>query len=292
MGYAFAPTATSVKKELRRIARERLDHALRKLDRGHDPNEAVHEARKDIKKLRALIRLVRPAFPDYKPENAALRDTARLLSGIRDATAMVEACDRLIASYGKDDTGAALFALREHLLDARPEADGTVAERIAKMQVELADAKVRVSGWDLNAKGFDALQGGLKKTYGRARKAMEKARSSRTPEDFHDWRKRVKYHWYHARLLAPVAPDSLASHVVLANRLGDRLGDHHDLVPFRQRLAEAPLPEADRSAIAKIVEGESARLEQDAFTLGDRLFDDKPRVLARRWRAWWKNPAD
>ncbi len=48
-------------KGIARIAHGRIAHALEELGGTTDstPEEAVHEARKDVKKLRALLRLVR-----------------------------------------------------------------------------------------------------------------------------------------------------------------------------------------------------------------------------------------
>src|ERR1041384_5148276 len=64
---------------------------------GVDPDEATHDARKRTKKLRALLRLVRPELGDdvYRRENRALRDASRRLSGVRDAWVLVEALDDL-----------------------------------------------------------------------------------------------------------------------------------------------------------------------------------------------------
>src|SRR2546430_1303607 len=82
---------------LARVARGRIRHALGQLDDGHDPDKAVHEARKDMKKLRALVRLMRPELGGkaYRRENARFREVARSLSGVRDAKAMLEALDAL-----------------------------------------------------------------------------------------------------------------------------------------------------------------------------------------------------
>src|SRR6201999_1755839 len=48
--------------------------------------EAIHGARKDLKKARAALRLVREELGEdiFKRENVALRDAARLLSASRD----------------------------------------------------------------------------------------------------------------------------------------------------------------------------------------------------------------
>ncbi|NIS31707.1 MAG: CHAD domain-containing protein, partial [Actinobacteria bacterium] len=47
----------------------------------------IHDARKKLKRLRALLRLVRDDIGDsaYHNENVVLRDTARTLAGMRDA---------------------------------------------------------------------------------------------------------------------------------------------------------------------------------------------------------------
>src|SRR6266516_4013585 len=62
---------------VRRVATAQLDDALENLrDPSRDRGEAVHEARKDLKKVRAILRLVRDRVGDdlYKVENRRLRD--------------------------------------------------------------------------------------------------------------------------------------------------------------------------------------------------------------------------
>ena len=82
-----------------RVARGRIDHAIDELRGKTDstPVEAVHEARKDMKKLRALLRLARGELgrQTYDRENACFRDAARELAGQRDADVMLETLDRL-----------------------------------------------------------------------------------------------------------------------------------------------------------------------------------------------------
>ena len=70
---------------IRRVARGRADDALEQLREGAkgDLNPAVHEARKDLKKLRSVLRLVRNDLGDavYRSENVRFRDAGRMLSG-------------------------------------------------------------------------------------------------------------------------------------------------------------------------------------------------------------------
>ena len=57
----------------------------------------MHEARKDMKKLRALLRLARGELGEeiFGRENACFRDAARELAGTRDADVMLETLDAL-----------------------------------------------------------------------------------------------------------------------------------------------------------------------------------------------------
>ena len=93
-------------REVRRVAREELEGTLKELLTVNDQarSTAVHEARKHLKKVRALIRLLRPATCKafYKRENAAMRNTAQRMSSIPR-----------LACKGADDNrhaqGASLF---------------------------------------------------------------------------------------------------------------------------------------------------------------------------------------
>ncbi len=102
--FRFDPGAP-IPDEVRRVARGRIDHALDELRGESDSTreEAVHEARKDMKKLRALLRLVRGELGDrvYAFENTCFRDTARELSGVRDADVMLVTLGDLEERYGE-----------------------------------------------------------------------------------------------------------------------------------------------------------------------------------------------
>jgi len=80
----------SVGAGIRRNARKRIGRALELLDAKHngDSGDRIHEARKALKHLRALARLMRPEAgrKQCDPVERQLRSVMRALSGIRDAT--------------------------------------------------------------------------------------------------------------------------------------------------------------------------------------------------------------
>jgi len=294
MAYSFKPSDRSVRDGVIRIARDQIDTGIAETaDDALSPADRIHQARKRCKKLRGLIRLVRPAFPDYAAENAAFRDAARRLSDIRDAAALVEICDALKDHFGDQLAERAFAGIRGHFaararqLETGPEA----AAGLSRLRADLEDARSRTAGWALTEDGAAAVTGGLAKTYRRARKAMAAAREDPTGQTLHAWRKRVKYHWYHLRLLKSVSP-VIAAAVDEADRLSDLLGTHHDLHVMESALDDAGeiADAAALEAFRGLLHARRARLETAAFDRGRALFREPPDGLAARvggyWEAW------
>lgn len=290
MVYHLKGSDTSTEAALRRIATEEIDTALGELDdAGMDLHEKVHQLRKRAKRLRGLIRLVRPGFPDYAAENAAIRDAARRLSGLRDQEGMVETFDKLVAA-----TGAKGFEeVRAHLVANRDAAaaQAHVEEDLAAFREELCALRERVKDWRLEKDGFAVLRAGLEKTFGRAREGRRAAAGNPDVASIHDWRKRVKYHWYHTRLLSPLNPDELDHRAGQVKTLSEYLGDHHDLAVLDAFIAgsddlpgDPALWEAFRARLA----ARQTALEAEAQNLGTRLFANPAKDLGKRWKRWWK----
>ena len=219
---------------VRRVAYEQIDAALGGLG---DPQadgveETVHDVRKRCKKLRGLVRLVRPALGDeYQQANKLFRDAARQLSALRDDQALLETFDDLVAAHADHLPDGGLGALRATLA-ARAEAAGAAAHaddgRLRRATDLLQRARERVESWPV---GDDPapLEGGLAKTYRRGRRALDATAACPTDEELHELRKRAKYTWYHVRLLTPAAPSVLDPLASRLHDLSDALGDDHDL---------------------------------------------------------------
>ncbi len=197
-----------VEEAVRRIATEQIGRCLGEIaDSDLDRHKTVHQVRKRCKKIRGLIRLVRPSFEAYQHENGCFRDAARRLSYIRDAQSIIETFDKLVDCFADQIDASAFASIRGQLMERRQQIADDAAglnRRLDDFRASMDEARRRVEGWSLQRDGFDAVAGGLSKTYGRGRKAMKRAYNSPTSENFHEWRKRTKYHWYHARLLESV----------------------------------------------------------------------------------------
>jgi len=153
---------------------------------------------------------------------------------------------------------------------------------------DLGAVRVRVEGWAIRAPDWEAVDQGLRRSYGRGRKTLGRARRSRSLEDLHAWRKRVKDLWYHERLLAPAAGPAVRSHAKDAHRLADLLGDDHDLGVLRDALTRdlTPVP-VDVDAVVAVLDHRRAELQDEAIRLGQRVYAESPKAFRRRMRRSW-----
>lgn len=286
--------ADEVPTSVRMCAREQLARAVERLERADDdPVKAVHEARKHLKKTRALLRLVRPALgrDAYRSENDALRDAGLALSGTRDADVLVQTAGTL-AEHAAGRLPADTFdqlrdALAAEAAAARGAADGEPVPELAKVIELLRAAELRVEAWPLDEADWDTVLAGVARAYSRGCDAFAVARATPEPELLHAWRKRAKDLWYHQRLLTPAWPDVLGAQADAAHTLTELLGDDHDLAVLAARLSDEtrPLPpavDADRAELLALVEHRSHELRTAAANLGHRIYAESTKAFTRR----------
>lgn len=284
MTYRFELQDASLTEALRRIVRQEITPVLGHLQQDDLAPPVVHDIRKRVKKLRALLRLVRHGMRDVQAaENVILRAAGQALSGSRDAAVRLATFDRLMAG----DSDPAILALRAHLV-AEAAMPAPPPPDLRQIFADLAD---RAADWQLQGSDRRILADGLADTRARARSAMRAARESGSNEALHDWRKRAKDHWYQARLFTAIWPETMKPLIVEADRLGEALGDHHDLAVLAEHLAALPpdvaRPDA-RQAVSALARDAQQAIEATAFPLGARLFAGDPEEMADLWLKWWK----
>jgi len=255
-------------RAVRAVALAQLDYARLELERGDA--DGIHEARKACKKLRALLRLIRPFLGRaYRAENLRLRDVGRSLSAGRDATVIVETAQRLYA----DATGP---------LRAVPAALGAAPQggvSIEEARRLLATERHRIAEWRLANLSAGGLLVGLLAGYRTARARYRDTRRRATPAALHEWRKQAKYHGYQCALIAPLWPGAAGARIRRLKQLSDALGWHHDLVVLAGALRRRGALPGDRDTLwlaRRAIAVAQADAVKRALALGKTLFDDKP----------------
>jgi CHAD domain-containing protein len=284
----------------RRMALVQLDIAIEALEGGAgkaSPEERVHEARKALKRLRALLRLLREELGEQtcERESTLLRDAGRSLARARDAQVLLSTLEDLIARDPKKLAGRrGVLRLRARL---RQERDGAAELALGDSAThagtlwQLRALRVRVGDWrPAEPGGIEAIEPALERLYGKGRKRMRRAArakgESRRMRTLHEWRKRVKDLRYTAEMLGV---KKLAKR---ADELGELLGEEHDLAVLAQRVRrEAETGRASGAPsrracklLQKSIAARRRKLRKRALRDGARLYGRKPARFVRRVR--------
>ena len=280
---------------IKRIVREEIESAARHLNGAGDADrdEAIHEARKNIKKIRGVLRLVRSELGEiYRQENLFFRDAGRRLSQFRDACAMIETFDPLRKKYRAELGRGGLASIRRGLIarKAQAEQQAGVQEVLHGMAGVLLQSAERVEDWPLSADGFGAISPGLEATVRLGRKAMARARKHPLPENYHEWRKRVKDHWYHVRLLDSVWDGTMPAYERRLKDLETWLGEDHNLVVLQEKVMAEPdfySNEPEIALFVRLIGKYHRELRGNALELGARIYGEKPRQFGKEMRRMW-----
>lgn len=273
------------------IFREQVEAAIGELGGPNSGGEeaSIHGARKQLKRARATLRLLRYALGDgvYRRENRNVRDAARPLSPIRDSEILLDALDDLVK---RSEAAASCLplerlrnALKRHRVELRAESiDG---KHLAQVRESLRGIERRARRWQLAEQDWPAIESGVKHTYRQGRKAGAAAYAEPTAENLHEWRKQAKYLWHELQLLERLSAHCADELTDEAHTLSDLLGDDHDLAVLRVQAAglATGLDENSISTLGALIECRRSELQAKAFKLGERLYSDKPKLFARRF---------
>ena len=285
----------SIPEGVRRMAAAQLDKALVHLGcEDGERDRHIHEARKAIKRLRALVRLVRGELGNemYALENQCYRAAGQRLSELRDATVLVETLDRLVESLGKDAPKSRFARVRTWLVERRDRIYVDSSNQVVQEVIaDLAQARERLENWNLQREGWGGIRMGLQRIYARGRRDFAAAYALPSDEAFHDWRKQVKYLWYHTQILENIWPSVMRALTEELDQLGELLGEDHDLaVLCATVLAEFPSAGATATVLAleRRVDERCSRMQAQARLLGERIYLERPREFSRRLGGYWQ----
>jgi CHAD domain-containing protein len=280
-----------------RVVRGQLGYALSLADASSHIalDTRVHEIRKAFKRLRAWLRLIRPAVgePVYRLENDFYRDASRLLSRMRDAKVLIEAFDN-IAQASVDAAHTTAFnairealaaALTRTLVEAVPECD--ILDRVA---AEIEAGLQRVETWPVIEDRWKSIGQGLEKTYRQGRRALMHAQHEDSADLLHAWRKDVKYLRHQLELLTPLDSHTLKRLATKAQKLGNLLGEGHDIVVLRGLLIHVPMQASDCQLrrVLSLIDARRTELQRRAFSRGEPLYAKRPKRFVKRIKRLWK----
>jgi CHAD domain-containing protein len=269
---------------IRRVLLEEVRHLIVDL-KGSDCKAGVHRAHKRCKRIRAIIRLVRPvAEAFYQEGNNKFRDLARSLSDLRDSDVIPETFVRV--EKGEKTTSHLFASLLDGLVMNEEQTPALVKAKVASCLRKVDRVKVRVDNFIFPEDTPTGLiRVGIVKSYKRGRKAMVHAYHGNKESAFHKWRKRVKELDYQMQLL-PRSNEMISQDwQKKLDELGNVLGQKHDLLILCKTLCSNSRKGISNGHLARYLElldANNCRLTAKAKKLGHHLYSLKLGSFARR----------
>ncbi|MQB41884.1 CHAD domain-containing protein [Rhizobium sp. ICMP 5592] len=302
MSYRIRPDK-AFDDEVHAVAAQQLEKAIAALtDRPQGLHEAVHRARKHIKRVRALYRLIARRAPEFqRRENDRLREMARTLSGVRDATALIEASHYLHETATSRDEARALARITKVLTARRDrllEAETNLEDKAKAATATCHDAleALRAASFESGRRETARLfQKSWQRTGRKAKAALSECHAEAHADQFHDLRKRSQDCWMHHALLRDIWPAAMHAKQLEAKVLVDILGRYLDLSILSEVTDREPHlfdGSDDRARLLEAIISRQQTARQEALAKARWVFADDPEREARTIQRLWLEAGD
>lgn len=250
----------------------------------------VHDARKHIKKARALLQMARlPLGRIYRNADEELRIANRALGPLADARRVLETI-AAARRAGVVPLPVTEFSEVRRQLEARAMANETTAEaqdvrgRTIRLLASLRQAWQTSDVVRLDRR---AIVDEIRRTHAGARAARGRAIRRPAVRTYHQWRRLVKREWHLLRLVAELTGDRLRDERHQLAELDTCLGELHDVdVLIGALTVGAPLSRQQLGRLIGSLRTHARGLRHRAHRLS-AVLNERPRDLERRITALW-----
>ncbi len=262
-----------------------------------DAEFAVHEIRKTMKRLRAILHFTRFVIGEerFNAENNRLREVSYLLTSLRKSAAHISTFNAVAESYFMKRQIKAADDIKNYLISKKEEEYRKLSIKqniLAVCLKHLSAIKAMqplIVAENFNSSVRDLLLEGLKRTYKTGRKRLQIALTDSSTANNHNFRKSVKYFWYQLQLLKNIWPGVLGKYILTLDKIGEKLGIEHDLAELAFEITEnKDIQSEEMEKAISAIEIIRKKYQQQAWPLSEKVYAESPGAFARRMEAYWK----
>jgi len=282
---------------LKRIVLELIDNSVFNFAKGNGSlNEDVHETRKNFKKTRTVLRLIRSdiGVESFRIENSFYRDSGRVLSDLRDSTVLIQTFDKLLKNSELEMSNFDFSIFRNFLVEKHKNISASKhkkSEVINSLSTELLLARSRVFDWPISGDKFKIIKKNLQLIYEEGQVYMYAVFNEAIKENVHEWRKRVKNLWYSMRILSNLWPEIMSPLVTLLGKLSDNLGDTNDMFLLKERIITNHSKFKDDQHTKELINFIDRRiidLLRDARSIGRKVYSEDSKYFVGRMQNYFE----
>lgn len=265
---AAASLAARLKRSMVSTCRQ-TERDLQSLD--HDPEFYIHSLRIRMKKLRALLRLIREHVSPQKWDR--IRSCIRSLKNAFAADRDQQVLRALLVDFLESEDGLHQEAAIAAAGDA-PSGHERSPATMRRLQRAAAGLRRDIAALRPASIADEDVIAAHVRRYAKARKMMRRCQRDPSPERLHRWRRPVKDLYYQA--LALHALPGMNRRIKSSRKLGRLLGKVHDFWLLEQHFMKGA-----HDGTLKEIRKRSHKICKRVFREGRDLFDEEPRKLHR-----------
>ncbi|WP_185968828.1 CHAD domain-containing protein [Carboxylicivirga sp. M1479] len=257
-------------------------------------DSTVHQIRKALKRIRAVLRLVRWDIGEelYQSENMRYRDLARQISKLRDYHVIISYLADIFEAEELQIPESQFIQLMSHLNGEKEiELKRLVNEQTLetlKDQMELAIKDVQSYPFDFL--GPHTIRQGVTNAYSQCLNKMTKTQLKLGDQPLHELRKRVKYLLNQMNLIREVWPDFFTTYSTSLKRASDLLGDDHNRAEAINAINELPsriISNEDKTSLTADFTQEREHIHRELWPLLGKLFTEDTKSFVKRITSYW-----
>jgi len=276
-----------LKQEFIRLINDQIQYAIDVLKNDKNNIEkSIHEARKSIKKIRALLKCIRFAIKlsDYRRENRFLRDIKNLISNIRQNTVLIETLEYCNKQNKKEIPENTVNRLNKKLISNKNKAVNEY-QKTNKLEqtIELYQiAQIRLNNIDFIKTDSKSMIEGIGKIYKKGRQLVNICNKKKDSVMLHELRKAIKYLWYQLSIFKNFWPELINIYTKNFEKISDLLGVEHDLYELHLYLLRNGTIKEKKEILPFVIK-ESDNIKSKFYKEARLLFAEKSKFFNKKF---------
>jgi CHAD domain-containing protein len=259
-----------------------------------DPHTAIHEIRKTIKRIRALLKMIRDetGYSQYFRENRFYRDLARRMAPVRDRYVLLQSVRSLEAHNPGLFDKLEVKPIQDQL-KARVETEMSIFKgRVGgfeRLTDDLKQARGRLDHFIQLRNGFDSIRKGMKRVYRKGLRSQGRLEDETSMAELHEYRKCCRYLQFQVEMIHPIYPRLLKAYATSIDHHTEQLGTIRDLQRLECILHQSSgsLSPNSLSKLQKVIEAQCSDTMAGLFGKSRLIFPESPAAFMKRIRSYW-----
>ena len=287
----------TLEESLKEVILKCISYMQEQIQNPQEVHGPVHETRRTIKRIRAVLRMIRDeiGYYNYNIENTCYRELSGRLSSLRDSFVLLETVKDLNKRFPEEFPDKVTMDINDSLqLTIEGGLDQFFNQwgGFDRMIGELDEARSRVDDYCRLRDEFSSIRKGIQRIYKRGSRYLRIILKEYNKEQFHEYRKNAKYLLHHMELLMPVNPKLIKASIRTNDKHVELLGDIRDFEQLERYIwngVENKTFNAVSKRLIYSIHAQREELTQKALSKANRIYAEKPSGFINGLANYWDN---